>query len=118
MEKSRLKATLWKNMPDSVVECWKEIRNDIIGIPTAAFEHDSGDTVVIQKLDFMKEPTAVQAVMQASNFLSVEMPTFFFTEQEMVDDPNEILAWVLRATHDSDTPRIVRLGEKQFVISK
>lgn len=118
MEKTRIKTTLWKNMPDNVVDCWKKIRKDITGIPTAVFEHEDGDVVVIQKLDFMKEPHAVQAVIQSSNFLTVEMPTFFFTEEEMEEEPNEILAWVLRAVHDSDTPNVVQLGGKQFVISK
>lgn len=118
MEKAHIKTTIWKNMPDSVVECWKKIRQDIAGIPTAVFEHNDGDMVVIQKLDFMREPSAVQAVMQSTNFLMVEMPTFFFTEQEMIEEPNEILAWVLRATHDRDTPQIVSLGGKQFVITK
>ena len=118
MDSTRLKGTLWKNMPDNVLECWKKIRDEVIAIPTVIFERKDGFSVAVQKLDFLREPNSVQAVMKASNFLMTEMPTFFFTEPELVDEPNEILAGVLRAAHEGTTPSVVKLGDNQFIISK
>ena len=117
-EHTRTKTTLWRNMPDSVVECWKKIRQSISGIPTAVFEHASGDMIAVQKLDFLRDPNSVRDILQSSNTLMVEMPTLFFTEQEFADDPHTVLAWVLKAVHTSDIPEVVQLGGKTFVISK
>ena len=118
MDKTKLKVSLRDNMPDDVLEVWAEVKKQIVAIPTAMLEREDGVAVAIQKIDFATERGAVQSVLQASNFMMKEMPTLFFMEEEMVLDPNEVLAWVLRMVHSKDTPEVVKLGQKSFIVSK
>lgn len=117
------KGSVTKMMPrvveQEVWELWHELEGVVAAIPTAVIHNQkSGEAIMINVVDDMSGPDQVRQSLAANNALVKELPSLYFTEAELIGNPEEMMMWLCRAFLDPGQSHLALVrGDHKVVVA-
>jgi hypothetical protein len=101
LHRGSISSMLPKVIDQEVWDIWHDIEGIVVAVPTAVIHNiKSGEAIMVNMVDDIADPDQMRISLAAGNTLVKELPTLYFTEKQLAEDPEEVMMWLCRAFLD------------------